>query len=87
MSQVVPGHGSSHAASQHTRDPCRYPNGMVLGCGGTGLENVGATAFVNELMLQSHEGFLRIFPGWNGSAAFHLLSELGVEVMAKRLLV
>ena len=62
----------------------RYPNGMVLGCGGTGLENVGATAYVNELLLQSHEGFLRIFPGWNSTGSFHLRAEGGFEVMAER---
>jgi hypothetical protein len=32
--------------------------------GGGGLEQVGATQALNELLLQSFEGFLRFFPGW-----------------------
>ena len=32
--------------------------------GGGGIEQVGGTLAVNELMLQSFEGFLRFFPAW-----------------------
>lgn len=32
---------------------------------GGGLEQVGATVAVNELLLQSHEGFLAFFPAWD----------------------
>ncbi|CAK9108638.1 WW domain-containing oxidoreductase [Durusdinium trenchii] len=74
----------SYLKNQSDPDCIMYPNGMVLGCGGTGLENVGATAYVNELLLQSHEGFLRIFPGWNSTGSFHLRAEGGFEVMAER---
>eukprot|EP00913_Durusdinium_trenchii_P008023 g7523.t1 len=70
----------SYLKNQSDPDCIMYPNGMVLGCGGTGLENVGATAYVNELLLQSHEGFLRIFPGWNSTGSFHLRAEGGFEV-------
>ena len=38
--------------------------------GGGGLEQVGATVAVDELLLQSHEGFLVFFPAWErGSSA------------------
>lgn len=51
---------------QNTSDTacCMYPNGFVLACGGTGLENVGATAYVHELMLQTRvsDGALHLFP-------------------------
>ena len=30
---------------------------------GGGVETVGALAYVNEMLLQSHEGFIRLFPG------------------------
>lgn len=61
-----------------------YPNGLVLGCGGTGLENVGGTAFVNELLLQSHEGVLRLFPAVpsRGRWAFRLRAVGGFTVTA-----
>ncbi len=37
---------------------------------GGGIEQVGATLAINELLLQSHEGFIVLFPAWGaGSAA------------------
>ena len=68
-------------------DPvCRmYPNGMVEGCGGTGLENVGGTAYVNEMLLQSHEGFIRVFPSCAlADVSFRLRAIGGFEVFANR---
>jgi alpha-L-fucosidase 2 len=42
-----------------------FPNGYTeAGPGGAGLESVGALEGVHSLMLQSHEGVLRIFPSW-----------------------
>ena len=44
------------------------PNGMFR-YGGGGLENSSAIpGAVNEMLLQSHEGVLRLFPCWDRSA-------------------
>merc|ERR1711964_527776 len=47
--------------------------------GGGGLEQVGATHALNELLLQSFEGYLRLFPGWplNERASFTTLRAFG----------
>eukprot|EP00040_Diaphanoeca_grandis_P025186 m.139259 g.139259 ORF g.139259 m.139259 type:complete len:1142 (-) comp30045_c0_seq6:246-3671(-) len=52
--------------------------------GGGGIEQVGATQAVNELLLQSFEGFLRIFPGWplNESASFTTLRAVGAFLVS-----
>lgn len=68
-------------------DPdCRlFSNGMVVGCGGTGLENVGATAYINEMLLQSHDAVLRLFPALPphlGAARFRLRAVGGFMVSA-----
>jgi len=61
-----------------------FQNGVMQGCGGTALENVGGTAFVNEMLLQSHEGFLRICPSLPEGigASFRLRAEGGFIVSA-----
>ena len=41
-----------------------FPNLMVF-CGGGGIENCSAVpATINEMLLQSHEGVMRLFPVW-----------------------
>ena len=52
--------------------------------GGGGLEQVGATQAVNELLLQSFEGFLRFFPGWpiGESASFITLRAVGAFLVS-----
>lgn len=47
------------AALHKTQQTNLYPN-----LGGGGIEQVGGTLAINELMLQSFEGFLRFFPAW-----------------------
>ena len=52
--------------------------------GGGGLEQVGATQAVNELLLQSFEGFLRFFPGWplGETARFSSLRAVGAFLVS-----
>ena len=54
------------------------PNGMFR-YGGGGLENSAAIpGLVNEMLLQSHEGILRLFPCWDGTdVSFHGLRANG----------
>jgi alpha-L-fucosidase 2 len=40
-----------------------YPN-LVLQYGGGGIENVAGFLAINEMLLQSHEGVIRLFPVW-----------------------
>lgn len=55
-------------------------NACVQNQGGM-LENIGATVAINDLLLQSHGGMLRLFPVWNatalGPAAFTTLRAYG----------
>merc|ERR1712160_189687 len=70
-----------------TDTTCRmYPNGMVLGCGKTGLENVGGTVYINEMLLQSHMGAIRVFPTLPArlGARFRLRAVGGFMVSAAR---
>ena len=60
----LPGHGSAlldrfEAALNETMQTNFWPS-----MSGGGLEQVGATVAVDELLLQSHEGFLNFFPVW-----------------------
>ena len=59
------------------------PNGYVHQ-GGGGIETAGATIAVNEMLLQSWEGFLRFFPVWPGnqSASFAGLRAVGAFIVS-----
>ena len=56
------------------------------GNGGGMLENSGATAAINEMLLQSHGGRLRFFPVWDatalGPAAFVTLRAYGAFLVS-----
>lgn len=59
-----PGHTAAlldryESALNDTMQPNFWPS-----MSGGGLEQVGATVAVNELLLQSHEGFITFFPAW-----------------------
>ena len=59
------------------------PNGMFR-CHGGGLENsTGIPATVNEMLLQSYEDIIRLFPVWdrNSDASFHGLRANGAFVV------
>eukprot|EP00038_Savillea_parva_P031017 m.82296 g.82296 ORF g.82296 m.82296 type:complete len:1149 (+) comp9456_c0_seq1:212-3658(+) len=46
-------------ALNHTMQPNFWPS-----MNGGGVEQIGATIAINELLLQSHEGFISLFPAW-----------------------
>ena len=52
--------------------------------GGGGLEQVGATQAINELLLQSFQGALRFFPGWpiGETASFTTLRAVGAFLVS-----
>ncbi len=60
-------------------------NGCVHNKGGM-LENIGATAAINDLLLQSHGGRMRFFPAWNatilGAASFTTLRAYGAFLVS-----
>ena len=57
------------------------PNGMFRYMGG-GLENSSSIpTTVNEMLLQSYEGILRLFPVWKQDARFHGLRAYGAFVI------
>lgn len=62
------------AALNHTMMPNFWP-----AMSGGGVEQIGATVAINELLLQSHEGFISLFPAWGlgESAAFLTLRANG----------
>jgi hypothetical protein len=45
-------------------EACGFPNLMIF-TGGGGIENCsGVPATINEMLVQSHQGVLRVFPVW-----------------------
>jgi alpha-L-fucosidase 2 len=63
------------------------PNGWITQ-GGGGIETLAAVPLtINEMLLQSYEGVVRIFPNWNRScdASFEKLRAYGAFVISSRL--
>lgn len=62
-------------------------NGLISMHGGM-LENMGATIAVNDMLLQSHAGHIRLFPVWNaarlGPAAFTTLRTYGAFLVSAK---
>src|SRR6185295_2349670 len=61
-----------------------FPNGWITQ-GGGGIETLSAVPMtVNEMLLQSYEGVLRIFPNWNPTknASFHKLRAYGAFLVS-----
>ena len=64
-----------------------YPNGWITQ-GGGGIETLAAVPLtINEMLLQSYEGILRIFPNWiqNKNASFHNLRAYGAFLVSSSL--
>lgn len=64
-----------------------FPNGWITQ-GGGGIETLSAVPMtVNEMLLQSYEGVIRIFPNWNHTknASFNNLRAYGAFVISSRL--
>lgn len=59
------------------------PNGYVAQ-GGGGIETAGATVAVNDMLLHSWEGFVRLFPVWprGSDAAFTTLRAVGAFLVS-----
>jgi alpha-L-fucosidase 2 len=70
---------------RHALDSGMSHNGNH-GNGGGMLENSGATAAINEMLLQSHGGRMRFFPVWDattlGAAAFTTLRAYGAFLVS-----
>eukprot|EP00051_Salpingoeca_urceolata_P007782 m.100454 g.100454 ORF g.100454 m.100454 type:complete len:1120 (-) comp15400_c0_seq2:5-3364(-) len=84
---AVPSHAASlldryEAALNATMQPNFWPS-----MSGGGLEQVGATVAVDELLLQSHEGYLALFPAWGKglSASFITLRARGAFLVSAQI--
>jgi hypothetical protein len=64
-----------------------FPNLMIFS-GGGGIENcAGVPSTINEMLLQSHEGVMRLFPVWprNRDASFGRLRTVGAVLVSAEL--
>lgn len=51
-----------------------------------GIEKAGGIEFINNMLLQSSEGIIKVFPNWTGSdARFHQLREKGACLVSSEL--
>jgi hypothetical protein len=64
-------------------DHCSMPN-LLLNYGGGGVENVSGFLAINEMLLQSHEGVIRLFPDWpkDEDARFGSLRAVGAFLVS-----
>lgn len=62
------------------------PNGVVSQKDGGGVETAGIIEAINSMLLQSHDGVLRIFPNWNPAvdAQFKRLRAVGAFLVEAR---
>ena len=62
------------------------PNGVVSQKDGGGIETAGIIEAINNMLLQSHDGVLRIFPNWDKSvdAEFKTLRAVGAFLVWAR---
>lgn len=71
---------------RHECDKQSAPN-LLLQYGGGGIENCSGFLAVNEMLLQSHEGVIRLFPCWPGGmdAKFGTLRAVGAFLVSAEL--
>jgi hypothetical protein len=74
---------------RHLKDQCEthaYPN-LILFYGGGGIETCGGFLAVNEMLLQSYDGVLRLFPVWpiDHDARFGNLRAFGAFLVSAEL--
>ncbi len=62
------------------------PNGVVSQKDGGGIETAGIIEAINGMLLQSHDGVLRVFPNWNRAvdAEFKRLRAVGAFLVGAR---
>lgn len=70
-----------HALHRHI-DAFRLPNGLFDHAGGGIEHNAMTLATVNEMLMQSHEGILRLFPVWRSDASFENLRADGAFLVS-----
>ena len=61
--------GSSAGGNRHGRFYFFHRGLNHFQCGGGNVEGAGIADGINAMLLQSHEGFLRLFPCWHHPAA------------------
>ena len=71
---------------RHECDTRSAPN-LLLQYGGGGIENCSGFLAINEMLLQSHEGIIRLFPCWprDLNARFGTLRTVGAFLVSARL--
>lgn len=56
---------------------------FTINDGAHGIEKAGAIEFINNMLLQSSNGFIKVFPNWTGAdAKFHTLREKGAYLVS-----
>jgi hypothetical protein len=62
------------------------PNGIVSQKRGGGIETAGIVEAINNMLLQSHDGVVRLFPNWDRRhpAEFHRLRAVGAFLVDAR---
>lgn len=80
-----PGHGRALLDRYESALNATMHSNFWPDMGGGGLEQAGATVAVDELLLQSHEGFLVLFPAWergDSAASFKTLRARGAFLVS-----
>jgi len=74
------------ASSRRSRAGNRNRNGVVSQKDGGGIETAGIIEAINSMLLQSHDGVLRIFPNWDRAvdAEFRRLRAVGAFLVEAR---